>query len=102
MQRLAPAVEIALFRIMQEALNNVAKHADAKNVDIRLERFGTHGIMSVTDNGVGFNVTVVPVSRRRARLGMLTMKERTQAIGGQFGIEAAPGGGTRVVVQIPA
>lgn len=101
MERLPPTAEIALFRIMQEALNNVAKHAQAGNVDISLSRAETQGLMSVTDDGVGFNSAVVAISRRRARLGMVTMRERTQAFGGQFDVQAAPDRGTRIVVRIP-
>ena len=101
MERLTPATEIALFRIAQEALNNVAKHAHAKCVDINLEHLSTQSIMSVSDDGVGFDIAPIANSRRRPSLGMVTMRERTQAIGGQFEVRAAPGRGTRVVVRIP-
>jgi signal transduction histidine kinase len=101
MERLPPATEIALFRIAQEALNNVAKHANAKGVDVKLERPSAEWIMSVTDDGAGIDAAPNPGQRRRPGLGMVTMRERTQAIGGRFEVEAAPGRGTRVVVQIP-
>jgi signal transduction histidine kinase len=100
-ERLPQASEIALFRIMQEALNNVAKHAHAGRVHITLEHAASEFIMSVSDDGVGFDAAPVSVSGRRPGLGMVTMRERTQAVGGQFEIEAAPGRGTRVVVRIP-
>jgi signal transduction histidine kinase len=99
--RLPQASEIALFRIMQEALNNVAKHAHAKHVSIALERSGSHFTMSILDDGVGLETASTSTSRRRAGLGMVTMRERTQAVGGQFEIGAAPGHGTRVTVRIP-
>jgi signal transduction histidine kinase len=100
-ERPGQASEIALFRIVQEALNNVAKHAHAGCVEIALERSGTEFVMSVSDDGVGFDAGPVPVSKRRQGLGMVTMRERTQAVGGRFEIGAAAGRGTRVVVRIP-
>jgi signal transduction histidine kinase len=100
-ERLTQASEIALFRIVQEALNNVAKHAHARRVHITLEHAASEFIMSVSDDGVGLDAAPTLDSRRRPGLGMVTMRERTQAVGGQFEIEAASGHGTRVVVRIP-
>jgi len=100
-ERLTQASEIALFRITQEALNNVAKHAHAGRVHITLARSGTRFIMSVSDDGVGLDAGSNSVSSRRPGLGMVTMRERTQAVGGQFEIGAASGHGTRIVVRIP-
>jgi signal transduction histidine kinase len=100
-ERLTQASEIALFRIMQEALNNVAKHAHAGRVHIALARSGTQFIMSVSDDGVGMDAASNSISSRRPGLGMVTMRERTQAVGGQFEIGAASGHGTQVVVRIP-
>jgi len=101
MVRLTQEGEIALFRIMQEALNNIAKHAHATRVHIALEHSDTQFIMSVSDDGVGIDAAQAPASRRRPGLGMVTMRERTQAVGGQFEVGAASGGGTRVMVRIP-
>jgi len=100
-ERLMQASEIALFRIVQEALNNVAKHAHAGRVHITLVRSGTQFIMSVSDDGVGIDAASNTDSSRRPGLGMVTMRERTQAVGGRFEIGAASGRGTRVVVRIP-
>lgn len=100
-ERLPPATEIALFRIAQEALNNIAKHAHAGLVDVRLERSGDQFVMSVADDGTGFDAASNSNSGRRVGLGMVTMRERTQAVGGQFEVGAAPGRGTRVMVRIP-
>jgi len=100
-ERMPQASEIALFRIMQEALNNIAKHAHASHVRISLERSHAQLVVSVSDDGVGFEPASGPVSRRRPGLGMVTMRERAQAVGGRFEIGAAPGRGTRVVVRIP-
>jgi signal transduction histidine kinase len=102
MERVPQTSEIALFRIAQEALNNVAKHAHARHVDIALARNGTHVVMSVSDDGMGFDAAPTMASRRRRPgLGMVTMRERTQAVGGQFEIGPAPGRGARVVVRVP-
>jgi signal transduction histidine kinase len=101
MARPPQASEIALFRIAQEALNNVAKHAHAARVHVTLEQLGTELTMSVSDDGVGVDAGPAPVSRRRPGLGMVTMRERTQAVGGRFEVGAAPGRGTRVVVRVP-
>jgi len=100
MVRLTQEGEIALFRIVQEALNNIAKHAHATRVHIALEHSDTQFIMSVSDDGVGIDAAQAPASRRRPGLGMVTMRERTQAVGGQFEVGAASGGGTRVMVRI--
>jgi signal transduction histidine kinase len=102
MERVPQTSEIALFRIAQEALNNVAKHAHARHVDIALARNGSHVVMSVSDDGMGFDAAPAMASRRRRPgLGMVTMRERTQAVGGQFEIGPAPGRGARVVVRVP-
>jgi len=101
MERPTQAIEIALFRIMQEALNNAAKHAHARSIRITLERSSARFMMTVSDDGVGLDTALIPPGRRRPGLGMITMRERAQAAGGQFEIEAAAGRGTRVVVRIP-
>jgi len=101
MERLTQASEIALFRIMQEALNNAAKHAHAGSISITLERSDARFMMTISDDGVGLDTALLPLERRRPGLGMVTMRERTQAVGGHFEIEAAAGRGTRVVVRIP-
>ena len=101
MKRLSQAGEIALFRIMQESLNNVAKHAQASRVEIRLEPAGADLVMSVSDDGRGLGTAHGASGRRRPGLGMVTMRERTQAVGGRFEIGAAPGGGTRIEVRVP-
>lgn len=101
MERLPQASEIALFRIVQEALTNVAKHAQARQVDINVEHTGARFVMSVSDDGVGLDPAAASSAGRRQGLGMVTMRERTQAVGGQFEIGSAPGRGTRLVVRVP-
>jgi signal transduction histidine kinase len=102
MERLPQATEIALFRIVQEALTNVAKHAQATRVEIGLEHAGKRFTLSISDNGVGLESGAQPMAGRRQGLGMVTMRERTQSAGGRFEIGGTDGGGTRVVVRIPS
>jgi two-component system sensor histidine kinase UhpB len=98
--RLAPEMEITFFRIAQEALTNVAKHARAGSAEIVLEHSATHCLMSVTDDGIGLERTPSD-TERRPRLGMVTMRERAQAVGASFLVRTVPGGGTQVAVSVP-
>ena len=88
---------LALFRIAQEALNNVLKHARATAVRIEIVLAGDDVVLSVQDDGQGFDAQQAP----RGRLGMTTMRERAEAAGGQLNVESAPGRGTRVVARVP-
>jgi signal transduction histidine kinase len=98
-ERLAPEVEMALFRIAQEALNNVAKHARAEHVAITLWRAPAEFAMSVADDGIGLPRSAQPPER--PGLGLVTMRERAQAVGGTFNVESLPdGGGTRLTVRL--
>ncbi len=96
--RLPRAVENALFRIAQEALNNVAKHARATRVEIGLRVEPPSAELSVTDDGVGFDSAAPPPA---ASWGMQTMRERAAAIGAELRLESAPGRGVRVLVRLP-
>jgi signal transduction histidine kinase/ligand-binding sensor domain-containing protein len=89
-----PAVQIALYRIAQEALNNVAKHAEASRVTVRLECQPGLVTLSITDDGQGFNIASIPADR----LGLEIMRERAAAIDAQLKIESQPGDGTQVRV----
>lgn len=98
-ERLAPEMEIALFRIAQEALTNVAKHASATRVTVFLAHTEDHCVMTVTDDGIGLEAE--RADARRPGLGMVTMRERSQAVGGRFSVKTVAGGGTRVEITIP-
>jgi PAS domain S-box-containing protein len=98
--RLAPEVEIALFRIAQEALNNVAKHARAHRVEIALDHANGECVMSVQDDGIGFDSVVNTSDKPKPGLGMVTMRERAQAVGGCFEVQALPGRGTQLTVRV--
>jgi signal transduction histidine kinase len=92
------ATETALFRIAQEALANVARHARAQRVEIRLTAEGDALTLAVSDDGAGFDSAA---ASPEAHWGMQTMRERAAAIGADLRLESAPGRGTRVVVRLP-
>jgi signal transduction histidine kinase len=100
--RLPPQEETTLYRIAQEALTNVVKHASAGNVSILLEQRDSTAVLIVEDDGRGFDLeAVMHGSGRAQRLGLLGMEERASLIGGRLTIESRPGGGTAVFVEIP-
>jgi len=88
----------ALFRILQEALTNVVRHAEATEVDIRLAREGNRVILAVTDNGCGIAEDKIADARS---LGLLGMRERARALGGDILIRRAPGQGAIVEARLP-
>jgi signal transduction histidine kinase len=90
-------VQAELYHIAQEALNNVLKHAHARNVAVRLHAGETGITLEVQDDGSGFD----PSTARRGGMGMVGMRERVQRLGGIFTIESEPGSGTCVSVQLP-
>jgi two-component system sensor histidine kinase UhpB len=90
---------VALFRISQEALNNIAKHAQATRVSLRLEPEGADMVLTIRDDGRGFDP--VEVRTRSSRYGMTTMKERVLAAGGSLEVESAPGKGTTLRARVP-
>ncbi len=95
-------VEIALYRIAQEALANVAKHADARSVAVNLSR-GREGVsLVIEDDGKGFDPAGARSGRRRrGGLGLISMKERAQMFGGSLYLTSSTGKGTRIHVEIP-
>jgi PAS domain S-box-containing protein len=95
---LRPEAAIALFRIAQESLVNVAKHAEASQVSIVLEKRDNAVVLSITDNGRGFDVH--DRLSHRTRWGVTTMQERAAAAGGELVLESSPGTGTTVRVSI--
>lgn len=99
--RLTSSVETALYRIVQEALNNAAKHSRAKNVDIDLRREAHSLRCSIRDDGVGFDVSAVTGRQGQRGLGLLGMEERLNAVGGALQIHSIPGRGTELLCSIP-
>jgi signal transduction histidine kinase len=101
-RRLSPEVELALFRIAQEALSNVKKHAEATEVVINVEFVDGAVEMTVHDNGKGFTLTA-PVEElaTAGHLGLIGMRERARLLGGELTIQSQPALGTKVVVVMP-
>jgi len=100
-RRLPPTVELALFRVSQEALSNVERHARATRVAVGLD-FETNGLrLLVRDDGIGINPDTADEEARRGSLGLPGMAERANLIGGTFVIHSAPGDGTTVDVWVP-
>ena len=94
-------VRTVLFRIAQEALTNVARHARASQAEVCIQCLDGPIRMEVTDNGQGFEVDGAACANKSNRLGMLGMRERVEMIGGTFGVQSAPGQPTTVRVEIP-
>ena len=97
--RFPPETEIALYRIAQEALTNCAKHAEASTVTISLDGDAEHGVFSITDDGGGFDPNSLMDREHTPGLGLLSMRERAEAIGGKLTVKSAPGSGTRISVD---
>jgi len=90
-----------LFRVAQEALTNIARHAQASRADVRIQRLDRTICMTITDDGKGFKQELLLQIRKKQRLGLLGMRERVQMVMGSFTIQSKPGKGTTVRVQIP-
>ena len=101
-RRLEPAVEVALYRIAQEALANVQKHSRAQRVRLRLCFLAHEVRLVVRDDGVGFDPGGGGGAPGRDHLGIAGMRERASIVGGVVDVDSRPGGGTRVVAVIPA
>lgn len=102
-RRLEPYKEITIFRVVQELLNNVKNHAQATQVRVTVEMESDWVRASVDDNGVGFDLDeALTTSRAKQTLGLSTMYERVELLGGKLDIDSRPGNGTRAVVDIPA
>jgi signal transduction histidine kinase len=100
--RLQPAIETALFRIAQEAINNIARHSQATWVNVRLVRQGPRVIFEIGDNGRGFDPQMLQSTDSHGQgLGLRGMQERAETLGGDFDLQTAPGKGTTITVSVP-
>lgn len=99
--RLPPAVETALYRVAQEALTNIVRHAKAARVGVLLERVPGGVQCRVRDDGVGFDQTAIAARPGERGFGLAAMRERLDAVGGTLRIESVPGGGTNLVMCVP-
>lgn len=100
---LSTKLQTALFRLTQESLNNIRKHARASNVWIELDLSGDSAAgLSIRDDGCGFDpVRALAEARNRGSVGMVQMRERAERAGGSFQLQTAPGQGTRIHVTLP-
>jgi signal transduction histidine kinase len=96
--RLPDYVETNVYRIVQEALTNAVRHANASNIDVILECRDGEVIVIIEDDGIGFETSQM---RKSGHLGLLGMQERAQMMAGTLQVESKPGGGTTIVVEIP-
>jgi signal transduction histidine kinase len=101
-RRLAPPVETAAYRIVQEALTNVIKHAQANRVSVMLEYRYDELLVIVEDNGRGFHPEVTLTAKNGGGLGLVGIQERAALVGGKVKIESEPGSGATVAIRIPA
>jgi signal transduction histidine kinase len=97
-RELSRGAALALFRIVQEALGNAAKHAAAKRISVRLRRSDGFVSLEVSDDGVGFDRTRLGSS---GGLGLITMRERAGQLSGTFEVDSAPERGTTIRVTVP-
>jgi PAS domain S-box-containing protein len=99
---LPQAVRLGLFRIFQESLQNIHKHAQATAVNVRLTKNSEIAALEIRDNGMGFDVPTDWLDlARQGHLGLVGMRERAEALGGQAVIISSPGQGTQVQVRVP-
>jgi signal transduction histidine kinase len=90
--RLPPEVQVGLYRIAQESLNNVVKHSAANRVQVQFRREGSSVNLSIEDDGSGFDISATPPGH----LGLSIMRERARAIGAHLTVETGIGSGTRI------
>lgn len=99
---LSSDVEINLFRLIQESLANVYKHAKASEVKIRLVASFPSVVLRIEDDGIGFNVTErMAAALCEKRMGLKSMQERVSLMGGTMALNSVPDKGTRLVIKIP-
>ena len=101
LQNLDVRKRTVFYRVAQEALTNVVRHAEAKMVEVVFKRHQSSVLMEIRDNGKSFNVHFVLLAKGKKHLGVLGMRERVEMVGGAFKIESSPGKGTVVSAEIP-
>ena len=113
--RFSSDIETALYRVIQEAIHNIARHAAARNVEIRLNMNNDLTSVSIIDDGIGFDLTELSIETIKEidskdflspdntrGLGLLGMQERIELLGGDLEIESTPGNGTQIHIRIPS
>jgi PAS domain S-box-containing protein len=100
-ERLPTEAELALYRIHQEALNNVERHACARHITMHLRKPDGFIQLTIKDDGVGFDPDHPASGKEREGLGLLRMRERAASLGGALSVKSAPGAGTEIEVRLP-
>src|SRR5437879_10126949 len=100
-RRLPPAIEIGLYRVVQEALTNVTKHSRARGVRIELRRKGQAILCTVQDDGVGFDPEAVLARNGKKGLGLIGIQERLNVLKGAFQIDSQSGHGSKLSITVP-
>lgn len=100
-ESLDEAKRAALYRIAQEAISNIARHAQASRVEVRLKADRDAVCMRITDDGKAFDVARELGASKRRHLGLVGMRERAEIVGGRFTVQSTPGAGTTIEVRIP-
>ena len=95
-ERPAALLETAVYRLVQEALNNVSKHSMAQQAELKVRELRGHIEIEVSDDGVGFEPNLV-----REGFGLVGMRERAALLGGTLSIDSTPGSGTKIQAEIP-
>jgi signal transduction histidine kinase len=97
-QRFPPEVEVHLFRLVQEAVTNIFRHAHATNADILLSASQDKITLRVADDGIGF---IFDEAIQKERLGLIGMRERVEMLGGTFQVDSTPDSGTQILIEVP-
>ena len=100
-EQLGTARRTVLYRVAQEALTNVARHAQASRVEVSVQKLPEGICMKIKDDGKSFQVHRVLHGKGSKRLGLLGMRERVEMVGGHFGVESVQGKGTTIIAQFP-
>jgi len=98
---LPSGIEVTLYRIAQECLTNIIRHAEASEVTIKLEQIGDSVCMRVEDDGIGFDPLQLTAVSGQRHLGIVSMYERAAIVGGKLDVFSAPGQGTAILVSVP-
>ena len=96
--KLTPQKEMVLFRIVQEAMNNAVKHSRAKNITVQLQYEPSQFILTISDDGDGFDTVALPAAQKG--IGLNSMQNRAALIGGTFSIQSAQGNGTVITISL--
>jgi two-component system, sensor histidine kinase LadS len=100
-EQLSPEIENNLYRIVQEALNNIVRHADATHATIALHRHETKLSLTIADNGCGFTLDTSRDFLGSTGLGLTSMRDRVRVLNGDLQIESSPNNGTTITIQVP-